>query len=359
MFYSVRPPMNFTLTAEQIELKRSARRFLASHCTSAQMRAATESERGWDEGAWRHVCELGWPGLASMGWMELVAVAEETGRVLAPIPFFSSVCLAANALLAAGEREHVGRIEAGEATAALAFAGHVQARRDEAGYTLDGEHRFVVDGHAADLLVVTARDPEIALFVVDGGAPGVTRLRTPTMDPTRRMATVQLKEVRVPLSARVGNEKALRRALDRAAVALAAESLGGAERCLEMSTEYAKTRVQFDRPIGAFQAIKHKLADMLVAVETARSAAYWAASVAASDEHGTDAELSTAAALAKSYCTEAFFRCAAECIQTHGGIGFTWEHDAHLFLKRARTSLSLLGSPAVDRERIASLVLAE
>jgi alkylation response protein AidB-like acyl-CoA dehydrogenase len=126
-----------------------------------------------------------------------------------------------------------------------------------------------------------------------------------------------------------------------------------------MSTDYAKTRVQFDRPIASFQAIKHKLADMLVAVETARSAVYWAASVAASDADGADAELPTAAALAKSYCTEAFFRCAAECIQIHGGIGFTWEHDAHFFLKRARTSLSLLGSSAADRERIASLILAD
>jgi alkylation response protein AidB-like acyl-CoA dehydrogenase len=156
----------------------------------------------------------------------------------------------------------------------------------------------------------------------------------------------------------MGDARVLRRILDRAAVALAAEALGGAERCLEMATDYAKTRIQFDRPIGSFQAIKHRLADMLVSVETARSAAYWAACVVASDDLRNETELATAAALAKSYCTEAFFRCAAECVQIHGGIGFTWEHDAHLYLKRARASLSLLGSPARDRERIAHMVEA-
>jgi len=190
----------------------------------------------------------------------------------------------------------------------------------------------------------------VALFVVDARAPGVAREPVETLDPTRRLATVHLRDVRVARAARMGSAVVLRRTIDRAAVALAAEALGGAERCLEMATDYAKTRVQFDRPIGSFQAIKHRLADMLVAVETARSAAYWAACVAASD----DDELPTAAALAKSYCTEAFFECAAECVQIHGGIGFTWEHDAHLLLKRARGSLALLGSPARDRARIAT-----
>jgi alkylation response protein AidB-like acyl-CoA dehydrogenase len=206
-------------------------------------------------------------------------------------------------------------------------------------------------------IVVVARDPEPALYLVDASTAGLERKRTPTMDPTRALASVALADVRVAASARLGDATALQRALDRAAIALAAESLGGAERCLEMATDYAKTRVQFDRPIGSFQAIKHKLADMLVAVETARSAAMWAASVAASDDRSDAEQLPAAAALAKSYCTEAFFRCAAECVQIHGGIGFTWEHDAHLFLKRARTSLTLLGSPNVDRERIASLVV--
>jgi alkylation response protein AidB-like acyl-CoA dehydrogenase len=210
--------------------------------------------------------------------------------------------------------------------------------------------------------MVTARAPRtrgedgVAIFAVDARSPGVTRERVPTLDPTRPLAVVKLRDVWVPGDARAGDASVLRRALDRAAIVLAAEQLGGAERCLEMATEYAKARVQFDRPIGSFQAVKHKLADMLTAVETARSAASWAASVADSSD---DRELAIAAPLAKSYCGEAFFRCAAECVQIHGGIGFTWEHDAHLFLRRARASLTLLGSPAADRERIArSLGLA-
>jgi alkylation response protein AidB-like acyl-CoA dehydrogenase len=379
---SVYLDMHYAFTTEQAELKRGARRFLASCSGSAQVRAAMESPGGHDDAAWKSVCELGWSALvipemhggAGLGWVELVAIAEETGRSLACLPFFSTVCLGASALLVAGneaqQREHLPRIASGEVRAALAFAEETTvdpvsiatlARDDAEGYVLSGTKRYVVDGATADLLVVTARAPAtsgddgVALFAVDARAPGVRREPVSTLDPTRRLGTVELREVHVGRGARMGSASALRRILDRGAVALAAEALGGAERCLEMATDYAKTRVQFDRPIGSFQAIKHRLADMLVAVETARSAVYWAACVAAPDDVN---ELSTAAAVAKSYATEAFFRCAAECVQIHGGIGFTWEHDAHLYLKRARGSLSLLGSPARDRERIASMLEA-
>jgi alkylation response protein AidB-like acyl-CoA dehydrogenase len=345
--------MNFALTSEQVELKKSARRVLAATCASAQVRAAMETERGTDAAAWRTVCELGWPGLLGLGWVELAAVAEETGRALAPIPLFSSVCLAANALRAGGDEARAQAVEAGEVRGTLAFAGRVEVARGGSGYVLSGEHPCVVDGHTADVVVVATTDREHALLVVEAGVPGLEIRKEPTLDPTRPMATVTLRDVVVPVTASVGDAAALRRTLDRASIALAAESLGSAERCLDMATDYAKTRVQFDRPIGSFQAIKHKLADMLVAVETARSAAGWAATVASSD----GPELATAAALAKAYCTEAFFRCAAESLQIHGGIGFTWEHDAHLFLKRARTSLSLLGAPAADRERLAARIL--
>jgi alkylation response protein AidB-like acyl-CoA dehydrogenase len=346
--------MNFGLTPEQAELKRSARRFLESHCGSARVRAAMETERGWDEAAWNAARELGWPALTSLGWGELVIVAEEAGRCLACLPFFSSVCLAANALDAAGDDVRLRRVESGEIRAALASGDGLTARQQDDGYVLSGAIAHVVDGHTADLLVVAAGAPDPSLFVVDPVLAGVTREKKVTMDPTRAMATVTLRDVSVPASARIGGAQALQTALHRAAVALAAESLGGAERCVEMATEYAKTRIQFDRPIGSFQAIKHRLADMFVAVETARSAVTWAASVAAT---GDASELPVAAALAKSYCTEAFFRCAAECIQIHGGIGFTWEHDAHLFLRRARGSLALLGSPSKDRESIARATL--
>ena len=350
--------MDFALSAEQAELKRSARRFLEERCASKLVRAAAEGERGWDPMAWDGARALGWPALVSAGWVELAVVAEEAGRVLACLPLFSTVFLGANALQAAGAgADLLRRVEEGEATAALVAGEGVTARREADGsFVLSGETAHVIDGHTADLLVVVAHDAGAAspgagpsLFVVEGVAAGTTRRRTPTLDATRSQAAVTLRDVRVPASALVGDAQAVQVALDRAAIALAAESLGGAERCLEMAVDYAKTRVQFDRPIGSFQAIKHRLADMLVAVETARSAAYWAASVAAS---GDPAELPTAAALARSYCTEAFFRCAAECLQVHGGIGFTWEHDAHLYLRRARSSLTLLGSPAKDRETI-------
>jgi acyl-CoA dehydrogenase len=373
--------MNFASSTEQAELKRSARRFLASHCGGAKLRAAMESEGGVDADAWRQAIELGWSALAippeqggaGLGWSEVCSLAEEAGRSLACIPFFSTVCLGVNALLAgdAGPAAaYLPRLAAGAARATLAFAEETQvdslaiattAREDREGFVLSGTKRFVLDGQGADVLLVTARAPGtsgedgVALFAVDAAAPGVRRQPTATLDATRRMSTIELRDVRVSRSARTGGAPALRRTLDRAAVALAAEALGGAERCLEMATEYAKTRVQFDRPIGSFQAIKHKLADLFVAVETARSAACWAAWVA---DTGDAAELGVAAALAKSYCTEAFFRCAAECVQVHGGIGFTWEHDAHLFLRRARGALSLLGSPAHDRERIARTALA-
>ncbi len=369
--------MNLAFTPEQLEWKRAARRFLSAQSTSARVRAAMTGAAGFDEDGWAKARELGWTSLivpveyggAGLGWTELVATAEETGRALACLPFFSTVCLATNAILVAGNPSQLSaqlpRLAAGEALAALAFAeGSDSDPRPETttaypcmgGYRLSGAKRYVVDGSTADLLLVTARVTEapgtgaVALFAVDARAPGVVRTRLPTMDLTRPQSAIELRDVRLDAAARMGDAQAVQRALDRAAVALAAESLGSAERCLEVATEYAKARVQFGRPIGSFQAIKHKLADMLVAVETARSAVYYAACVA---DSGDDAELVTAAPLAKSYCTEAFFRCASESVQIHGGIGFTWEHDVHLFLKRARGSLALLGSPSSDRERIA------
>jgi alkylation response protein AidB-like acyl-CoA dehydrogenase len=372
--------MNLAFSPEQVEWKREVRRFLASHCGTAQARSATPGHMDQDSVGWQRAREL---GLASMlvpsehggeglGWAEVVATIEETGRALARLPFFSTVCLATNALLAgaseAQRAAYLPAIATGDLLATVAFAEGpraepfaiaTMARESEGGFELSGAKRYVVDGDISDLLLVTARRPGssgsdgVGMFLVDARLPGVERKALPTMDLTRRLAVVELRGVRVEASAKMGDARTLRTTLDRAAVALAAESLGGADRCLEMATDYAKSRVQFGRPIGSFQAIKHKLADMFVAVETARSAAYYAACVAQS---GDDAELATAAPLAKSYCTEAFFHCAAQSIQIHGGIGFTWEHDAHLFLKRAQGSLALLGSPAGDRERLAEAI---
>jgi alkylation response protein AidB-like acyl-CoA dehydrogenase len=294
------------------------------------------------------------------------------GRSLYPSPFFSTVVLGAFTLLTAGSPEQRDQIlpgiASGERIISLAFtepsgrwdAAGIQAtaRRDGEDWVLSGTKSFVLDGHTADTLIVAARtgegDEGISLFVVGGDSVGVGRRRLETMDMTRKQAEVVLTDVRVAAEAMVGEEgggwATLSKVLDLAAVALAAEEVGGAQRCLDMSVEYAKVRVQFGRPIGSFQAIKHKCADMLVQVESAKSAAYYAA-WAASEENE---ELPVVAPLAKSYCSEAYFHCAAENIQIHGGIGFTWEHDAHLYFKRAKSSELLFGDPSYHREQLAN-----
>jgi alkylation response protein AidB-like acyl-CoA dehydrogenase len=213
---------------------------------------------------------------------------------------------------------------------------------------------FVLDGHVANLLVVAARTPAgLGLFAVEGDAPGLTRTPLATMDQTRKQARLELAGTPGRLIGADGGASAgLSRTLDLAAVALAAEQVGGAQRCLDMSVEYAKERVQFGRPIGSFQAIKHKCADMLLEVESAKSAAYYAGWAAAESSD----ELPVVASLAKAYCSDAYFHAAAENIQIHGGIGFTWEHDAHLYFKRAKSSELLLGDPTYHRELLAQRI---
>jgi len=224
---------------------------------------------------------------------------------------------------------------------------------------LSGRKSFVVDGHSADLVLIAARAPAsqgtagIDLYLVPASTPGFTPRVLGTMDETRRLAEITLDDVRVPRTARLGAGAAgwdtLATTLALATVALAAEQVGGAERCVELAVAYAGERVQFGRPIGSFQAIKHKCADMLVRVEAARSASYYAACTA--DECGP--ELAIAASLAKAYCSDAYFRCAADCLQIHGGVGFTWEYDVHLYFKRAQSSGALLGDAAHHRELVA------
>jgi len=374
--------MRFAFDEEQEALRSAARGFLEAHSSSIRVREAMETERGYDLETWRRIArELGWTsviipekyGGAGLGYVELVGLLEEMGRALLCAPFFSTVCLAANALLLGGDeahqRAHLPRIAAGETTATLAHtepngrwdaAGIAAvARRDGRGFVLDGTKTFVLDGHTADVLIIAARregsrgEEGVSLFVVPGDAPGLERRRLPTMDQTRRQAEVKLCGVRLPSAALMGEEGAgwavLSGTLDLAAVALAAEQVGGAQRCLDMSVAYAKERVQFGRPIGSFQAIKHKCADMLLRVESARSASYfagWAAAVG-------DEELPVLASLAKAYCSDAYFHCAAEALQIHGGVGFTWEYDVHLYFKRAKSSEVFLGDAAYHRERVA------
>ena len=217
----------------------------------------------------------------------------------------------------------------------------------------------MLDGHTADLLIIAARTPGtsgaegISLFALPGQSPGVTRRALSTMDQTRRLAEITLNDVALGTDALLGAEgegaAALERTLQLAAVGLAAEQVGGAQRCLDTSVAYAKERNQFGRPIGSFQSIKHKCADMMVEVESARSAAYYAACVIAEESD----ELASCASLAKAYCSDTYFHCAAEAIQIHGGVGFTWEYDVHLHFKRARSGESFLGDPAHHRELVA------
>lgn len=376
--------MNFAFNQEQEALRQSARSFLKDNCSSDQLRASMQDESGYDRELWRRIAsELGWPALTipenygglGLGCVDLVALMEVMGEALLASPFFATVCLAANALLAAAsdeqKAEHLPAIAAGQTTATLALT-EANGRWDASGietvvdadgdsFLLRGTKTFVTDGADADLLVVAARErgskdsDGVSLFLVTGDSAGLQRRPLPTMDQTRRQGEIVLNEVRLGADALMGERgrgwPALRSALDLAAIALGAEQVGGAERCLDMSVTYAKERVQFGRPIGSFQAIKHKCADMLLLVESARSAVYYAA--AAADSRESREELSTLTSLAKAYCSDAYFRCAAEALQIHGGVGFTWEYDVHLHFKRAKSSETLLGDAAYHREALA------
>ena len=374
--------MEFAFSQEQDELRRAARRFLEVASSEERVRAAMETEQGYDSATWQQLSEeLAWTALTipeeygglGMSYLDLHPLMEEMGRALLCSPFFSTICLGANALLLGGngvqKERHLPGIAAGETTATLAYAeknGQLDAAgieatcsRTAAGYILRGTKSYVLDGHTADLLIVAARTENsegaegVSLFLVPGDADGVKRAWLPTMDQTRRLASVELNDVVVPPDALVGEEgrgwALCERTLDLARIALAAEQVGAAEMCLDMSVEYAKVRKQFGRPIGSFQAIKHKCADMLMMIESARSAAFYASALAGQGER----DLEEAASSAKAFCSDAFFHCAAENIQIHGGIGFTWEHAAHMYFKRAKAAEVLFGAPSFHRERVA------
>ncbi|TNY37147.1 acyl-CoA dehydrogenase family protein [Thermomonospora catenispora] len=360
--------MRLAVTEEQRELRATLRRFFAEVSPSREVRRLMATPEGYDPAVWRRMAEqLGLPGLAvpeehggaGCGMRELAIVLEEMGRALVCAPFFASAVLAVHALLASGDekarRDLLPGLADGTVIGTLVHTGDGDGTSVTAeGDRLTGTAAFVLDGHVADLILMAARTPEgVSLFAVDGDAPGLTRTLLPTLDQTRRLARLECSGVPArPVGPPGAGAEILARTRDVALVALAAEQLGGAQRVLEMSVEHAKARRQFGRPIGGFQAVKHKCADMLVEVESARSAVLHAATVA--DEE--PAELPTAAALAQAYTSEAFFRAAGENIQIHGGIGFTWEHDAHLYFKRAKASQLLFGSPAAHRERVARLI---
>jgi len=369
--------MNFAFSDEQEQLREFVRSFLDDKSSEAAVREQMDTDQGFDPDVWNQMAEqMGLQAIAipeefggqGFGFVELIVVLEEMGRSLLCAPFFSSIVLAANALLLSGDDaakgDYLPGIAAGETIAALALTEEngqwdesgVTARATQAGdgWAIEGAKSFVLDGHTANLLIVAARTSNgVSLFAVDPSANGVTRTLLSTMDQTRKQAKIEFAATPATL---IGNDGEgwgiVEKVLDLAAVALAAEQVGGAQKCLDMSVEYAKVRVQFGRPIGSFQAIKHKCADMLLEVESAKSAAYYAGWCAAE----MNDELPQVASLAKSYCSEAYFHAAAENIQIHGGIGFTWEHPAHLYFKRAKSSELMFGDPTYHRELLAQRI---
>jgi alkylation response protein AidB-like acyl-CoA dehydrogenase len=368
--------MNFAFSDEQEELRAAVRRFLAEKSPETEVRRLMETTEGYDPAVWRQMADqLGLQSLtipeefggSGFSYVELIVVLEEMGAALLCAPFFSTVALAANALLTSGDddakKSYLPGIASGETIATLAitedngkwdFSGIELVATEKDGWVLNGHKMFVLDGHVANLIIVAARTQRgVTLFAVDGDAAGLTRTALPTMDQTRKQARLEFSDTPATLIGTEGGAEAgLSKTLDLAAVALAAEQVGGAQHVLDASVEYAKTRIQFGRPIGSFQAIKHKCADMLLEVESAKSAAYYAGWAAAEDSD----ELPVVASLAKSYCSEAYFHAAAENIQIHGGIGFTWEHPAHLYFKRAKSSELLLGDPSYHRELLAQRI---
>ena len=369
--------MNFAFTEEQEELRKTVRAFLEAKSPESAVREQMETDDGFDPAVWAQMGEqMGLQGLhipeefggSGYSYVELGIVLEEMGRALLCAPFFSSVVLAANTLLHSGDdaakKTYLPGIASGETKATLAFT-EPSGKWDEAGitmpaagsggeFTLSGTKMFVLDGHTADVIIVAARTAKgVSLFAVDGAATGLTRTALSTMDQTRKQAKLEFADTPATLIGADGEGwTVLSTVLDLAAVGLAAEQVGGAQKVLEMAVEYAKVRVQFGRPIGSFQAIKHKCADMLLEVESAKSAAYYGMWCAAE----MNDELPSVASLAKAYCSEAYFHATAENIQIHGGIGFTWEHPAHLYFKRAKSSELLFGDPTYHRELLAQRI---
>lgn len=384
--------MEFAFTEEQLMIRDSAERFLAQASDSHAVRASMSRVADYDPELCRRIGqELYWPALMvpevhggmGLGFVELAVLLEQCGRFLLGSPLFATSCLATPALLladnAALQSHWLAAIAAGQVHATLACPLEATQLQVEllphgGGYYLDGCHAQVVDGAQADLLLIAARRPGsvgeqgISLFAVPADTPGVVRSVLPTLDQTRRLARIELHQVEVgeaQLLCSAGQAWPLLRATQRvAAIGLAAEQLGGAQQALDLTLAYTTERRQFGRPVASFQAIKHRCADMMLQVECARSAVWYAACVAREylAEDGDPAvreELLAAAATAKAHASEAFFHCAAESIQLHGGVGFTWEYDPHLYFKRARASEQLLGNPAWHRECLATVLLGE
>jgi alkylation response protein AidB-like acyl-CoA dehydrogenase len=366
--------MYFDLTDEQQAIRSTAHDFLASRFKSERLREIAASDDGFDENGWKEMAELGWAGLAlpeewggqGLGIVDLAVLFEEMGYVCAPSPLLSNT-IAGLAIAAGGSDEQkerwLGPLAAGElrGTPALMDAGvpaepgkfAMAAGSDGDGVVLDGEKTLVMDAASADFFLVATADNR--RHVVEKGAEGVTVTPEESIDLTRRISSVRLENVRVaPESTLPGDEADYFPVFLRACVAIAAESTGLAQRALDMSVAYAKDRQQFGRPIGAYQAVSHRCAQMLLETENSRSAVYGAAWAADAEPES----LPLAACMAKAYASDAGWRVPDAAIQVHGGIGFTWEHDLHFFLKRGRANAASFGDAKWHRERVADAVLA-
>ena len=373
--------MNFGLNESQTTLQSSARRFLAAECPIAEVRRLMETDTAHDQALWSKIAAQGWMGLlipedlggSAMGPVEMAVLLEEMGRALLPGPYFSTVLLAASAIDYGGgedrKREYLTKIASGGLLATLALleesaswnpdAVRMRASTSSNGaFRLHGRKLFVPDAAVAGLLVCAARlDSDFALFLVDANTQGLAIRPLPAMDNTRKLYEVAFDAVELPPTALLVRGPrayaALQRTLDLAAAGLAAEMTGGMQRVLEITVEYAKTRKQFGKSIGSFQAVQHLCADMLLYTEGSRSASYYAAWALGSEDPGAP----TAVSVAKAYSSDAFREVANRGIQVHGGMGFTWENDMHLYYRRAKASEIAYGDAIFHRERIARFVM--
>lgn len=369
--------MDFAFSAEQEEFRSSVRRFLDDKSPSSKVREIMETEFGIDYQLWdQMVDQLGLVALAipekyggsGFGLTEVGIVFEELGRALVCAPYFSTVALGVNMILASEDeaacREYLPKVASGEITLAVCSVENINdwsldtlttvALGGEEAY-ISGTKKYVVDGLSASHLLVLANTEHLgpSLYLVRSDAEGINKYGLSTLDQTRKLADLEFNSAPAQLIGKIGaGAKYYERMLHKALTCISAEQVGGAQKVLEMAVGYSKQRSQFGRPIGSFQAIKHKCAEMLVEIESAKSASYYACW--ASDNQESD--LPVAAFVAKSYCSDAYLNAAAENIQIHGGIGFTWEHDCHLYFKRAKASGLMFGAPEYFRERLALLI---
>ncbi len=378
--------MDITISKTQQNIALEARRFLKKECQSEYVQKMYKDARGMTDELWQKMAEMDWMAMRipetfggmGMEQIDMSLLLEEMGRAVVPGPFFSTVILAGETIMAAGtdtqKQKYLSAIADGKTMATLALHEpdggsdlgyiHMSGTRDGDDFILDGTKLYVPDAHLADVIVMPVRTgttgniaDTISLFILKAKEKGLTISPLPTMDATRKLSAVICKDVRLNKASILGEPnkgwQPLFQALQRAQVGLCAEAVGGAQKAMEIAADYAKVRVQYDQPIGSFQAVKHMCAQMFTEAESSRSMLYWASWA---QDYGAENEAAIAASSAKAYCTEAFTKVAAKGIQVLGGTGFTMENEMHLYLKRAKANQAALGTPVYHRERVMQLL---